>query len=241
MPWKWYDSTVIDIEQIGPQTKVFRLEIEGEEPWTFTAGQFITADLPIHEKRLRRWRSYSIANPPDSTRVIELCIVYLEGGLASEYLFNKVRLGSSIRFKGPSGTFILPEKLQSEIVMVCTGTGVAPFRSMLLDLSRRGEFQQPVHLIFGTRTKENILYRAEFENLEKEEKNFTYSIALSRDEDWVGWKGYVHQIYMSAYSSPQPNRIFYLCGWSMMIDEAVNNLWQVLGYERSQIKYELYG
>lgn len=241
MPWKWYDSKVIRIEDESPQTKRFWLEIEGEEGFDFTAGQFVTMDLPINEKRLKRWRSYSIANAPDGSRVLEFCIVRLDGGAATTYLFEEVAVGSSIRFKGPSGAFVLPKTLDKELVLICTGTGVAPFRSMLFDLQNKKVAHPPIHLIFGTRRQENILYRKELEQLAQENPNFTYSIALSREEDWEGYRGYVHQVYMKHYREVKPDVHFYLCGWSNMIDDAVAKLMVEMGYEKGQIHYELYG
>jgi NAD(P)H-flavin reductase len=57
--WKWYHSKVIQIEPIAPTTRRFWLQIEGDEPFEFKAGQFVTMDLPISEKRLKRWRLYA--------------------------------------------------------------------------------------------------------------------------------------------------------------------------------------
>ena len=204
-------------------------------------GQFITLDLPIHDKRINRWRSYSIANLPDEDGLIELCIVNLDGGLASTYLFSEVRQGEVLRFKGPSGSFTLPSTTDQEVVMVCTGTGIAPFRSMILDLKRRGPLQFPIHMIFGTRHLSDVLYREELENLAESEELFKYTIVLSRDQSWTGYKGHVHQVYMTEHRTPQQNKLFLLCGWSMMVDEAVANIILKLGYHRSQVRYELYG
>jgi ferredoxin-NADP reductase len=242
MPWKWYDSKVTRIENESPTTKRFWLEVDADEPIGFEAGQFVTMDLPIHEKRLQRWRSYSIANAPDQSNVLEFCIVLLEGGLATEYLFNEVQVGSSIRFKGPSGTFTLPEKhLQKDLVFICTGTGVAPFRSMLWDIHNRKLHFQNIHLIFGTRNENGILYRSEFDQLAAQWPNFQYDIALSREPDWAGYNGYVHQVYQGKYAEARDNIEFYICGWSDMIDDAVANLIVKMGYDKKQIHYELYG
>ena len=60
--WKWYDSEIINIKEQSPTTRLFTLKVQGDEPINFKAGQFVTMDLPISEKRLKRWRSYSIAN-----------------------------------------------------------------------------------------------------------------------------------------------------------------------------------
>ena len=198
-------------------------------------------DLPISDKRLKRWRSYSIANAPNGSNVLEFCIVQLEGGAATEYLFNDLSVGENIRFKGPDGTFVLPDPIEKDLVLICTGTGVAPYRSMLINLQKSKKPHKNIHLIFGTRYEDGILYRDEFEKMEKEIPCFKYSIALSRDENWKGTKGYVHQIYMEDYKEVRPDVDFYICGWSNMIDDAVANLILKLGYDKSQVHYELYG
>ena len=244
----WYDSKVIRIVDESPTTKRFWLQIEGTERFDFKAGQFVTMDLPLGEKRRQRWRSYSIANAPDESNVLEFCIVHLEGGTATEFFFNEVKTGTPIKFKGPDGNFVLPEVIEKDLVLVCTGTGVAPFRSMIQDLKIKGKPHKHIHLIFGTRYRDGILYKEEFEQLAKEMPGFRYSVALSRENDLPPngslvelKKGYVHPIYLENYAEKSPDIVFYLCGWTQMVDEAVANLIVKMGYERSQVKYELYG
>jgi CDP-4-dehydro-6-deoxyglucose reductase len=241
---KWYQGKVTRIENAGDNTKRFWIDTGDIDNFNFKPGQFITLDLPIGEKRLDRWRSYSIANAPGVT-TIELCIVHLEGGRASGYFFNEVELGTEVTFKGPDGTFILPESdLQKTVVMVCTGTGIAPFRSMIQQIGNSGVDFHAIHLIFGTRYTTGMLYREELESLAKKYPNFRYSVALSREEGELpeyAEEGYVHKIYFKDHGDPSDNKVFYLCGWSQMIDEAVENLVEKIGYDRSQVKYELYG
>ncbi|MEM8906297.1 MAG: FAD-dependent oxidoreductase [Bacteroidota bacterium] len=248
MPWTWYDSTIIRIEQESPNTKRFWLEVEALDQFDFTPGQFITMDLPIHQKRLKRWRSYSIASVPAGNNIIELCIVYLEKGAASQYLFETARVGTPIKFKGPAGAFTLPKTIDSDLVLICTGTGVAPFRSMILDLQKQGKSHRNIHLIFGTRREEGLLYRQEFEQLLRDMDQFQYSIALSRSEHLPSAKpgqdfypGYVHQIYEQYYAKLRSDVHFYLCGWSNMVDEAQKRLTEDLGYAPNQVHCELYG
>ena len=241
MPTVWYDSIVREIAPVAPNVRRFWVEVPGEQRFDFQAGQFVTMDLPIGEKRLQRWRSYSIANAPDASNLLEFCIVRSDTGVGSKYLFDEIETGSTLRFKGPDGAFVLPEVIDKDLVFICTGTGVAPFRSMLLDLQKSGRPHKGIHLIFGTRTEENILYRADFEEMARSMPGFRYDIALSRQPGWPGWKGHLHQIYLSEYAQKRPDVDFYLCGWSSMIDDAVANLMIKLGYDRSQIHYELYG
>lgn len=241
MPIFWYDGTVVKIEQNNPHLRRFWVSLPESLDFSFQAGQFVTMDLPIGDKRLQRWRSYSIANAPTQDKLLEFCIVRSREGAGTRYLFEEVQTGATLRFKGPDGAFVLPERIETDLVFVCTGTGIAPFRSMLLDLYRSGKSHRHLHLIFGARTEADILYREEFEDLQQKWPHFRYDIVLSRAPEWPGYQGHVHQVYLQTYADKRPDLDFYLCGWSNMIDEAVANLMLKLGYERRQIHYELYG
>ena len=237
----WYNARVCRMADISPNVRCFWLEFPEIERFDFKAGQFVTLDLPIGEKRLQRWRSYSIANAPDGSNVIELCVVRSSSGDGTRYLFEEVKMDTVLRLKGPDGGFVLPDVISKDLVFVCTGTGVAPFRSMLLDLKNSGRPHRNLHLIFGTREASGILYRDEFEALARELPQFRYDVALSRDTDWPGHRGHVHHIYQEQYRESRPDVTFYLCGWTSMIDEAVANLIVGMGYARGQVLYELYG
>ena len=63
MPITWYEGVVQKIAEEAPNVRRFWVEVP--EKIDFQAGQFVTMDLPIGDKRLQRWRSYSIANAPD--------------------------------------------------------------------------------------------------------------------------------------------------------------------------------
>lgn len=242
MPTVWYQGRVAEISHLSNTSIEMKLEIDqAEGVFDFLPGQFITLDLPVSEKRLHRWRSYSIANRPDQSNILELCIVRSPEGLGTKYLFEEVKIGTMIKFKGPDGGFVLPEDLSTEIIMICTGTGVAPFRSMINYIKANKLPFKGIHLIFGTRSEENILYREEFELFSKENPLFKYSVALSREEKPEFHHGYIHDIYMTEYDQTNTKRQFYICGWSKMIDDTVANLMITLKYDRSQIHYELYG
>lgn len=248
MATTWYEARVVGIESINAHTKRFFLELPDIERFDFQAGQFITMDLPIHEKRLHRWRSYSIASAPNGSNLIELCIVRLEGGRATQYLFETIQPGSTIRLKGPGGAFVLPNIADKDLVLLCTGTGVAPFRSMLLDLKQTQKPHRNIHLIFGTRFRDGILYQEEFVNLHNEMPGFRYAVALSREEPanlqglpFEAHTGYIHAFYEEAYREVREDIVFMLCGWSNMVDEAQKKLIQEMGYAPGQVLTELYG
>ena len=247
--WKWYDSHIVKIEIETPTTKRIWVKVETDEPLTYQAGQFVTMDLPISEKRLKRWRSYSIANAPNGLNTeggddeLEFCIVKAENSTGgSKYLCEEASIGTPIRFKGPDGTFVLKQPLDNrDLVFICTGTGIAPFRSMIWDIYNQQIPHRKIHLIFGARYEKDILYRKELEELENLLPNFKFDIALSRESTWQGHKGYVHGVYTEGYREKRADVDFYICGWSNMIDDAVAKLIVDLGYDKSQIHYELYG
>lgn len=241
----WRTGIVTRIENETYNTRRFWIKVPELERFDFAPGQFVTLDLPIHEKPNKRWRSYSIASWPDETNVFELLIVLLDGGAGTTYLFNEVHEGSELILRGPQGVFTLPEPIEKDLFFICTGTGIAPFRSMVHHIHRHGIPHQAINLIFGTRNKNDLLYLEEMRRLEAEVPGFHYIPTLSR-EQWDGCCGYVHAVYenlvnqkMNGDSAPPPAN-FYLCGWKNMVDEARERI-QNLGYDRKAIHLELYG
>ena len=101
----WQTATVIKIEQQTYNTRRFFIQMPDATSFDFKPGQFVTLDLPIHEKPNKRLRSYSIASWPDGSNVFELCIVLLDGGAGTTYLFNEIKEGSQLTLRGPVGVF----------------------------------------------------------------------------------------------------------------------------------------
>ena len=244
----WRTGTVIRIEEEAFNTRRFWIQIPEVESFDFKAGQFVTLDLPIHEQKNKRWRSYSIASWPDKTNVIELLIVFLEGGLGTTYFFNEVKVGTNLTLRGPQGVFTLPEVLDRDLFLICTGTGIAPFRSMLHTIQLHNILHENIYLVFGCRTQRDLLYYQEMKQLEREIENFTFMPTLSR-EDWDGHKGYVHSLYEQVciqntvvcedMKQLKP-AYFYLCGWKAMVDDAKHKIIE-MGYDKKAVHLELYG
>ncbi|NOT49967.1 MAG: FAD-dependent oxidoreductase [Chitinophagaceae bacterium] len=234
----WRKGKVIRIEDFTPNTRRFFVEVSDTPSFDFIPGQFVTLDLPIHEKSNKRVRSYSIASWPDGGNVFELLVVLAKGGVGTTYLFNEIKVGSELTFRGAQGVFTLPKKLDNDIFFICTGTGVAPFRSMINYLYLHTIPFKNIYLVFGARTKEDILYYDELKELEKKLPNFHYHPTLSR-EKWDGHIGYVHPVYEELCKDRQ-EAVFYLCGWKNMIDDAKKKIVE-MGYPGKAIHLELYG
>jgi len=241
----WRKGQVLKIEKETAETWRFWVEAKELPSFDFKPGQFVTLDLPVSEKPARRWKSYSIASWPDGSNIFELVIVHLNGGAGTDYMFSEVKPGSELIYRGPQGVFTLPEALDKDLFLICTGTGIAPFRSMVHHIHENNIPHKNIHLIFGTRTKKDLLYYEELTQLESKLTGFKYLPTLSREE-WEGRTGYVHDVYEEICRSRADANgnvapaIFYLCGWKNMIDEAKKRI-VALGYEKKSIHQELYG
>lgn len=236
LPWR--KGNVIRIEDETPYTKRYWIQVPELTSFDFIPGQFVTLDLPIHEKINKRLRSYSIASWPDGTNVFELIIVLDKKGAGTNYIFDEVSVGSELTFRGAQGVFVLKEPIEKDLFLICTGTGIAPFRSMVHHIQNKKIPHKNITLIFGCRTKDTILYYEEMKELAASVESFTYIPVLSR-ETWEGRTGYVHEAYEELCRDKKPAN-FLLCGWRGMIDEAKTRIVE-MGYGDKDIHVEIYG
>ena len=234
----WIPGEVIAIAEEAELTRRYRIRVPGMARFDFEPGQFVTLDLPISDKPAKRMRSYSIASWPDGTDSFELVISLQKEGAGTSYLFDEIHVGSELTLRGPQGHFKLPDTLDRDLLLICTGTGIAPFRSMVHHIFHVGKPHHAVHLIFGARHRSNLLYHGELKALAELHPSFHFHPVLSR-EQWEGRSGYVHAVYEELVRDHQPAH-FFLCGWRNMIDEAKHRI-TALGYERSAIHQEIYG
>jgi CDP-4-dehydro-6-deoxyglucose reductase len=233
-----YNSTIIDIKKETEDTYRFFSEIEDVKNFDFKAGQFVSFMLPLDETKGRKgMRHYSIASSP-AGNVLEFIINKVPGGKGTEYLFEETKIGTQFPIKGPLGKFLLPNNIKHDLCMVCTGTGIAPFRSMINQIYNTNISHKEIYLIFGTQKKEDLLYHQEMLALDKKHKSFHYKVALSREE-YGGYRGYVHPLYQQIFDGKKQGHFFF-CGMKNMIVEGRDWLLEK-GYERKNIRYELYG
>jgi ferredoxin-NADP reductase len=233
----FYTARVSRIIEETSDVKRYFIDIEGINSYDFLPGQFVMLDLPIEHEFTTR--SYSIASAPNGTNQIELCIVLKEDGAGTPFLFKDIMVGSTVKVSAPQGRFVLNENIETDVCFICTGTGIAPFRSMLQHILTKNIPHQNLHLVFGNRFEADILYRKEFEEMAAQYPQFHFHPVLSRENaNWQGATGYVHPIYETLFADKRP-AVFYICGWSDMVREAKNRL-KAMDYTRRQINFELY-
>ena len=185
--------------------------------FAYYAGQYIDLLLPGNVSR-----SYSIANSPDQEGILELHIRRRENGICSEMIFGsepKVKEKGIVRIKGPLGSFTLQEGSGKPIILLATGTGYAPIRSILLDLIRQ-DSSRAVHFYWGARHQDDLYALEEAQELTGRLKNARFTPVLSKAaEGWQGEKGYVQTAAAKDYPDLSGYEV-YACGSVAMTESA---------------------
>ena len=170
----------------GPEVAIFRLKPAEGELFDFTAGQYATLGLEIGEEFVAR--AYSIASSPCERDQLELYINVIEDGQFTPSIF-RLRHGDEIYYMGPKGVFTLAKSDAPHLLLVATGTGLAPYVSMLRTLhleQRAGRGHgRAITLVHGVRFTADLGYRWELDGLARDpEFNLRYVPMVSRpDQD----------------------------------------------------------
>lgn len=226
-------ARLVETREIAPEIRHFVFEVPATRQFLFIPGQWVSVEEMVDGDQITR--AYSIASQPDGNR-FELCLNRVQNGHLSPYLFT-MNPGDEIEMRGPFGTFILHEP-PNDSVLVATGTGIAPFRAMLPARLEKDASRQ-ITLLFGVRHEGSLLYRAEFEALERRHSNFRFWPTLTRPEPgWSGRTGRVQQ-HLAAAIGDRSDCDVYVCGLRAMVDE-IRAMLKGLGFDRKRIIYEKY-
>jgi ferredoxin-NADP reductase len=236
--FKNFEARVLRSTALSDFTKHLELEVEGVDHFGYVPGQWLSvkAITPDGEEMTR---AYSIASPPTENGHVAFCLNRVEEGFMSNYLCG-LEDGATISFQGPFGDFILRPPLR-DTLFIATGTGVAPFRSMLHWLLAEKERHQDREfwLLFGARAEEDLYYRKEFEELARNHSNFHFQPTLSRaPQEWKGLRGYVQE-HVGEIVGMRTDMHAYICGLDKMV-KANRDLLKSLGWDRTSIRYEKY-
>ncbi len=169
-------------------TDVFQYDFKWDgTPVEFAAGQFFMLEVQDAQGKVNR--AYSVASAPGQEDGFSLCVKLIPEGRGSQ-LFRELQVGARLNFMGPFGHFMLADS-PKDIVMVATGTGLAPFVSMLPVLWEGGRAGS-VDLYFGVRHEEDLFYVDTLRAWETAHPNFHAHITLSQPSDaWTGLRGRV--------------------------------------------------
>ncbi|WP_286238240.1 FAD-binding oxidoreductase [Neptuniibacter halophilus] len=219
------------------------LTYDAQEAVRYLPGQFFSLTFPLQGGS--KTRSYSIVNQAldvRENRTFSFVITLLEGGQASEY-FRDASVGSQVELAGPFGNLILPRQDPDRYLLIATGAGVAPYRSMLPELERRMNTQPglSIELLLGVRDREDLLYEDEFLAFAEQHSQFSFSACYSRQSRVH--HAFEHAGYVSSrFDALKPDAeqdMVYLCGHPQMVDQSVT-YFEALGFTPARLKREKY-
>jgi Na+-transporting NADH:ubiquinone oxidoreductase subunit F len=198
-------------------------------------------------------RAYSMANYPDEKGIVKFNIriaspppnnLSLPPGKMSSWVFG-LHPGDTVSVYGPFGEFFARDT-DNEMVFVGGGAGMAPMRSHIFDQLRRLHTQRKVTFWYGARSLREAFYVEEFNQLQEENPNFKWHLALSDpqpEDNWSGHTGFIHQVlydnYLKEHPAPEDCE-FYMCGPPMM-NQAVIKMLVDLGVARENILLDDFG
>jgi CDP-4-dehydro-6-deoxyglucose reductase len=203
------------VRRPAPDVAILDLRLPLNENLLFAAGQYIEFLLPDGVTR-----SYSIANAPSAEGVIdlELHVRHCPGGLFTDRVFNSLKVGEIMNIRGPLGTFYLREETQAPMILLATGTGIAPVASILAYIARKG-IQRQVSVYWGARTAVD-LYDNEALRLLAEQAGARYVPVLSRPPThWTGRTGHVQHAALHDHPDLRAFEV-YACGSPAMVTAA---------------------
>lgn len=162
---------VLGLEDLTPDIKGLRLAPEAGGPMTFSAGQYAELEFATGLSR-----HYSMANRPDEPELL-FHVHHVPGGRTSGYVATELKAGDKVKVSGPLGVNYLREAHRGPVLLVAGGSGLAPIRSILCTLLKRGH-PAPVTLYFGVRSERDVYHEGLLESLASRFPSFTYQIVL---------------------------------------------------------------
>jgi len=199
------------------------------------------------------FRAYSLASPPYENTAIRFTIRIATPppsvpgappGIGSSYVFS-LKPGDRVTFSGPYGDFFV-KNTNREMCFVGGGAGMAPMRSHILHQLNTEKTKRKITFWYGARSKGEIFYEKEFQELAAQNDNFKFHIALSDpqpEDHWEGMTGFIHERLHDHYleTHPDPGEVeYYLCGPPLML-AAVRDMLNNLGVEPEMIAFDDFG
>jgi len=180
----------------------------------YRAGQFVNL-----QRSDGLTRSYSIANLPTQTGTLNFHIRRLPGGRFSEWVYNELKVGDKLAISEPKGhCFYLPDRKQQGLLLVGTGSGLAPLAGILEDALAHGH-TGPIHLFHGSREIDDLYRVNEMRELAEKHDNFHYTPCVSRGKVTDGFtQGRVNEVAIKTMPDLKGWRIF-LCGHPEMVNK----------------------
>ena len=222
---KAFETKVSQIRDLTHDIKEVTLQLVDPPEIEVKAGQFIQFQVPEYELTDEEvYRAYSLSSAPSDNTQVELEIRLVPNGICTTYVHKYLKEGDTVMINGPYGDFYLRES-EREAICVAGGSGMAPIKSILLDMKDTG-ISRKTRYFFGARSAKDLFLVDEMRELEKTLPDFTFIPALSepqQEDEWDGDTGLITDVLDRKLENVQEAEA-YLCGSPGMIDACVKVL-----------------
>jgi ferredoxin-NADP reductase len=223
MARKYFQGRVVSHSALCGNVRHIVFEREDQEAVEFKPGQFMMIHF-VGREGVEINRSYSMADAHTSSPEFALCVKRVDPDGQGSQLIHALNDGDSIKMSGPFGRFCLRDETPQDLVLVATGTGIAPFHCMLGELKAiLAGGERRIWMLFGVRYEDELLYHDTWTALAAQHPNFRYRPVVSRpsdDGDYKGSVGYVSAFEDELRGTIDPdNTVAYLCGVPEMVDD----------------------
>ena len=232
---------ILRLASITAQTsdsKTLRFIVPNDRKINARPGQFLTFSFLFDGKKVVR--SYSICSSPATTGYVEITTKRVSDGCVSIFLNDRASVGMTVEANGPFGQFCFDENKHHNVVLLAAGSGITPMMAMLRYMDDLC-VQTPVTLLYCVRTRSDIIFENELEQLRSRLKNFQYRVLLSQPHaEWSGPRGRINREFIEAAVKDVMSSDFFLCGPSSFMD-ASRTILTDLGVKPERIKQESFG
>ena len=239
VPLTWRVGRVEETRPESPRAKTIVLDVPS---WPgHVAGQHVDVRLTAEDGYVAQ-RSYSIASPPDESRV-ELTIERIDDGEVSPYLVDELRPRDEIELRGPiGGYFTWRVEDGGPVLLLAGGSGLVPLMSMMRHRRAHPDVAVDARMLLSARTWDDVLYRDELTTLERDGfVGVQYTLTRDVPRGWSSWSGRVDRRMLEAVGAADTTepRIF-VCGPTGFV-EHVADLLVDLGRDPHTVKTERFG
>jgi propane monooxygenase reductase component len=217
-------TATTQVAEIDPLTHdISRLTLKLVDPpeMAFNPGQYVDITIPGTETT----RAFSMANTPSNDDRLEFMIKIYPDGRFSSLLKDDLQVGDTLEVKGPYGVFVMRHHSDSDLIFIGGGAGMAPIWSLLTAMAEDGSERKATYF-YGARTRKDLFYLDELQELTQRVENFEFVPALSEpepDDDWDGETGLITDVVDRRVDDLTGHEA-YLCGPPPMIDAAISTL-----------------
>lgn len=230
------DCVVTEVEYLN--ANIIRVRFQPSKPFHFVPGQFLSVIIPGALKKhagIKRCYSFALNPKVSILKGYEICVKLVPDGKGSEFLKN-LAVGDRFKALAPFGDFKLKSSDHKRtLCLISTGTGIAPFRSMLGSEELKRCRYENVILVHGTRFENEIVFAKDFQRAGVE----THFIVSQPGAQWAGRKGYVMDILNDLARKHDFSRIdFFICGNGNMVGDVYDLLVAQYRVEASAVTRE---